>query len=188
LRCDPATAEFAAKAFAKVRKWIKTQSDTTSSGPHGTSSHATSDHYHVEDAVPPEKFMKLRLAAPEHGITGYSLSPPSDFDEQSFHLSGEWIAENLPKSDEQIEPYLMRPDHHQYLEPLGYKELRRLNLTLPEEQGEDDAAPPQTPLSPPRPTPAPRAAQADSLGSLRRLIAGARGFGEGADDDNASQC
>ena len=44
--------------------------------------------------------------------------PPPWCDSEPFHLPGWWIAKNLPKNSERVEPYLMRPDSPQYLEPL----------------------------------------------------------------------
>ena len=81
--------------------------------------------------VPFEKFLELKPATPEDGISGYRLSPGRD-DAGLFHLPGSWVAANLPKRSEDVKPYLERPISHQYLEPLSFSDLKRLRLNLPD--------------------------------------------------------
>jgi len=184
---DTPTAEFASKLFGKSRKWIKITSDGTTWGEHGSRSHTESDHYHEEDVVPYEKFFELRPASPEDGITGYWLSPPPRRSSTPFHLPGDWIAQNLPKRSEDVEPYLQRPDHHQHLEPFNFRDLQRLRLTPPEEEDEAKAALPKAALSPrpdrrPAAFPAPACAEDDITGKLRRLIGSAQSLDEDEDE------
>ena len=184
---DTPTAEFASKAFGKSRKWIKITSDGTTWGEHSSRSHTDHDHYHEEDVVPYEKFFELRPASPEDGITGYWLSPPPRRSSTPFHLPGDWIAQNLPKRSEDVEPYLQRPDHHQHLEPFSFRDLQRLRLTPPEEEDETKAALPKAALSPrpgrrPAAFPAPACAEDDITGKLRRLIGNAQSFDKDEDE------
>ena len=127
---DYPTAEFGAKHFGKTRKWTK--------GPPGDSEN-TSWQWLEVDVVPYEKFLELKPATPEDGISGYRLSPGRD-DAGLFHLPGSWVAANLPKRSEDVKPYLERPVSHQYLEPLSFSDLKRLRLSLPEEEDEAKAA------------------------------------------------
>ena len=175
LRCDPSTADFAAKAFSKTRGWLEiyayehtTQTNKLSPVAH---SEARSQHWHEWDVVPCEKFIGLCPASPEDGITGYWLSPPPWCDSKPFHLPGWWITKNLPKNSEEVEPYLMRRDSDQFLEPLSFRDLQRLGLSLPDGEDFAGAAVPKAPLPPTRPGPA---AQDDITGKLRRLIGSAR--------------
>jgi len=186
---DTTTAEFASKAFGKSRKWIKITSDGTTWSGNSSSSHTVSDHYHEEDVVPYEKFFELSPASPEDGITGYWLSPPPRRSSTPFHLPGDWVAQNLPKRSEDVEPYLQRPDYHQHLEPFSFRDLQRLRLTPPEEEDEAKAALPKAALSPspdrrPAAFPAPRSADDDIAGRLRRLIGSAQSLDEDADEDD----
>ena len=169
---DTPTAEFDSKLFGKNRDWIKTKSETSSWGAQAGESRTVSDHYHEEDAVPVEKFFKLSPATPEHGLTGYWLSPQPLRSSAPFHLTGEWIDENLPKKDPDIAPYLERPNHHQHLEPLSYKDLRRLKLTLPEPAEDADDGGAAVVKAARRPSTPPRATD-DITGKLRRLIGSA---------------
>jgi hypothetical protein len=171
LRSDPSTADFAVKAFSKMRGFIEVYSRTTDSHRPGWNSETRSEHWHEWDVVPCEKFIGLRPASPEDGITGYWLSPPPWCDSKPFHLPGWWIAKNLPKNSEEVEPYLMRRDSEQYLEPLSFRDLQRLGLSLPDGEDFAGAAVPKAPLPPTRPGPA---AQDDITGKLRRLIGSAR--------------
>ena len=81
--------------------------------------------------MPFEKFLELKPATPEDGISGYRLSPGRD-DAGLFHLPGSWVAANLPKRSEDVKTYLERPVSHQYLEPLSFSDLKRLRLSLPD--------------------------------------------------------
>ena len=74
-----------------------------------------------------------------------------------------------------MKPYLERPVSHQYLEPLSFSDLKRLRLSLPEEEDEAKAALPKAAISPrpdrrPAALPAPACAEDDITGKLRRLI------------------
>ena len=104
LRSDPSTADFAMKAFSKMRGFIEIYSRTADSHRPGWNSETRSEHWHEWDVVPCEKFIGLRPASPEDGITGYWLSPPPWCDSKPFHLPGWWIAKNLPKNSEEVEP------------------------------------------------------------------------------------
>ena len=84
-----------------------------------------------------------RPASPEDGITGHRLSPPPRRSSTPFHLPGDWVAQNLPKRSEDVEPYLQRPDYHQHLEPFSFRDLQRLRLTPPEEEDEAKACAPE---------------------------------------------
>jgi len=188
LRSDPSTADFAMKAFSKMRGFIEVYSRTTDSQRSGWSSETRSEHWHEWDVVPCEKFIGLRPASPEDGITGYWLSPPPWCDSKPFHLPGWWIAKNLPKNSEEVEPYLMRRDSDQFLEPLSFRDLQRLRLTPPEEEDEAKAALPKAALSPrgqrPAALPVPACAEDDITGKLRRLIGSAQSFDEDEDDED----
>ena len=107
----------------------------------------TSWQWLERDVVPFEKFLELKPATPEDGISGYRLSPGRD-DAGLFHLPGSWVAANLPKRSEDVKPYLERPVSHQYLEPLSFSDLKRLRLSLPEEEDEAKAALPKAAISP----------------------------------------
>ncbi len=121
--------------------------------------------------MPYEKFFELSNAAPERGITGYWLSPPPLRTASPFHLPGWWIAKNLPPRSD-VEPYIERPDRHQYLEPFSYRDLRRLRLTPPEDEGEAKVV-----RQRPATLPAPPAGD-DIAGRLRGLIARPLSFDE----------
>jgi len=165
---DYPTAEFGMKKFGKKREWVPVDSYTD--GP-GGSSHTRTPHWHDVDVVPFEKFLELKPATPEDGISGYRLSP-GRVDAGLFHLPGSWVAANLPKRSEDVKPYLERPVSHQYLEPLSFSDLKRLRLNLPD-GGAAGAAVPLAPHPPTQPAPAalPTAPPKDDItGKLRRLI------------------
>ena len=119
---DYPTAEFGMKNFGKKREWTK--------APQGGSENP-SWHWLERDVVPFEKFLELKPATPEDGISGYRLSP-GRHDAGLFHLPGSWVAANLPKRSEDVKTYLERPVSHQYLEPLSFSDLKRLRLNLPD--------------------------------------------------------
>ena len=134
---DYPTAEFGMKNFGKKREWVPVHSYTQ--GSEG-SSHTETPHWHDVDVVPFEKFLELKLATPEDGISGYRRSPGRD-DAGLFHLPGSWVAANLPKRSEDVKPYLERPVSHQYLEPLSFSDLKRLRLSLPDGGAAEPIAP-----------------------------------------------
>ena len=134
------------KKFGKKREWVPVHSYTE--GPGGNSQTET-PHWHDVDVVPFEKFLDLKPATPEDGISGYRLSPGRD-DAGLFHLPGSWVAANLPKRSEDVKPYLERPVSHQYLEPLSFSDLKRLRLSLPD----GGAGVPLLPHPPTQPSPA----------------------------------
>ena len=184
LRCDPSTADFAVKSFSKTRGWLETYEygNTIRTNKLSPVAHsgARSQQWHEWDVVPCEKFIGIRPASPEDGIMGYWLSPPPWCDSEPFHLPGWWIAKNLPKPSEEVEPYLMRPDSHQYLTPLSFADLQRLRLSLPD--GEDNAggAVPTAPRRPKgrrasaaSPPPPPKD---DITGKLRRRLSSGGGI------------
>ena len=159
---DYPTADFGAKNFGKKREWTK--------APQGDSENP-SWHWLERDVVPFEKFLELKPATPEDGISGYRLSP-GRHDAGLFHLPGSWVAANLPKRSEDVKTYLERPVSHQYLEPLSFSDLKRLRLNLPD-GGAAGAAVPLAPHPPTQPAPAalPTAPPKDDItGKLRRLI------------------
>ena len=132
---DYLTAEFAMKNYGRDRDWITITSTSTSNSLQGGSSSTThTPHWHDVDVVPFEKFLELDLATPGGGIWGYRRSA-GRADAGLFHLPGSWVEANLPKRSEEVLPYLMRPDSHQYLVPLSYADLKRLKLSLPEGDG-----------------------------------------------------
>ena len=138
---DYPTAEFGMKSFGKKREWVPVRSNTD--GPEGNS-HTETPHWLERDVVPFEKFLELKPATPEDGISGYRLSP-GRHDAGLFHLPGSWVAANLPKRSEDVKTYLERPISHQYLEPLSFSDLKRLRLNLPD-GGAAGAAVPLAPI------------------------------------------
>ena len=128
------------KNFGRNREWITIESTSTTTGPGaGSSSITHTPHWHDVDVVPYEEFLHLDLATEEGGIWGYRRSAGLA-DAGLFHLPSSWVAANLPKRSEDVPPYLMRPDSHQYLVPLSYADLKRLKLSLPEDDGRTGVA------------------------------------------------
>ena len=165
---DCPTAEFGAKNFGKRREWVWVKSETNAAG--GTAiSQSRSEHWHEMDVVPFEKFLELEITTPEDGLSGYRISP-GRHDAGLFHLPGSWVAANLPKRNEDVEPYLVRPTEHQYLESLSFLDLQRLKLTLP--AGGAAPMPPiaAQPAEGRAPAALPPPAEDDIRGKLRRLI------------------
>ena len=179
---DSPSAEHAAEQFGKERGWVPAP-PSVNEGPGGTST-TKSWQWLERYRVPPEKFQELVPPTLEEGLWGYRLGPHRR-EREPFFLPGAWIEENRPRDGEDVERYEERPASHQYLTPLSFADMERLDLPV---AGDDAAgagalASPRPPTEPPAAVSLPRPAAGPpsdvTAGKLRHLVGGWR------DADNA---